>query len=78
MLVTVMILDFVNRGHVTAFAAVTKKSAMYYDQTGDTIDLIVVLSFACSIPVYIFSAYAVETKGLKLVLRVAGLLTGIG
>ena len=77
-LVTVLLLDVVNRGHCTAFAAVTKKAAKYYDQTGDKIDLIVVLSYAFSIPAYIFGAYVVETRGLKFSLRFGGLLTGIG
>ena len=78
MLATVLLLNFANYSHWVAFASVTKNSAKYYDQTGDKIDLITIVSYALGIPCCIISAYAVETFGLKSSLKFGGIMTGIG
>ena len=78
MLVTVLLLNFANYSHWVAFAAVTKNSAKYYDQTGDKIDLITIVSYALGIPCCILAAYAVETFGLNISLKFGGIMTGIG
>ena len=78
MLSTVLLLNFANYSHWVAFASVTKNSAKYYDQTGDRIDLITIVSYALGIPCCILSAYAVETWGLKISLKFGGIMTGIG
>ena len=78
MLSTVLLLNFANLSHWVAFASVTKNAAKYYDQTGDRIDLITIVSYALGIPCCILSAYAVETWGLKLSLKFGGIMTGIG
>jgi hypothetical protein len=70
--------DIVNRGHCIAFASVTNKSAKYYDQPGDRIDLIVIVSYAVGVPCFIICAYVVEAWGLKLSLKFGAILTGIG
>ena len=77
MLITVFIINFANASHYIAFASVTKTAAKYYDQTGDRIDLIII-AHAFQFPWFILSAYVVETWGLKVSLRLAGLLTAIG
>ena len=77
-MVTILIVDIVNRGHCIAFASVTNKSAKYYDQPGDKIDLIVIVSYAVGVPCFIVCAYVVEASGLKLSLRFGSILTGIG
>ena len=78
MLVTVLLLNFANYSHWVAFASVTKNSAKYYDQTGDRIDLITIVSYALGIPFCIIATYAVETFGLKASLKFGGIMTGIG
>ena len=78
MLVTVLLLNFANYSHWVAFASVTKNSAKYYDQTGDRIDLITIVSYALGIPFCIIATYAVETYGLKASLKFGGIMTGIG
>ena len=78
MLSTVLLLNFANYSHWVAFASVTKNSAKYYDQTGDRIDLITIVSYALGIPCCILSAYAVETWGLKISLKFGGIMTGLG
>ena len=78
MLATVLLLNFANYSHWIAFASVTKSSAKYYDQTGNRIDLITIVSCGLGIPCCILSAYAVETWGLKLSIKFGGLMSGIG
>ena len=78
MLVTILVVDIVNRGHCVAFASVTNESALYYDQHGDEIDLIVIMSYALGIPGYIVCAYVVEAWGLKLSLQLGAILTAVG
>ena len=78
LLICILILDLVNRGHCIAFVAVTNKAAEYYDQTGDTIDLIVIVSSAIVFPFYFICAYVVEAWGLKTCLRFGATLTAMG
>jgi hypothetical protein len=78
MLITILIVDVVNRGHCIAFASVTSQTAKYYDQPGDKIDLIVIISYAVGVPCYLVCAYVVEAWGLKISLRCGAILTAAG
>lgn len=77
-LLAVILLNFANYGHWVAFASVTKMSAKYYDQQGDKVDLITLLSYIVGIPFCVFATYAIETYGLKLGMRIGAILTLIG
>ena len=71
-------MDFINRGHFSAFAAVTKKSAEYYDQPGDKIDVIVIVSYAIGFPGALLCACLGESMGVKFCLRFSAGLTVLG
>ena len=77
-LITVCLVNFANYSHWIAFAAVTKNAAKYYDQPGDKIDLITILSSALGIPSCIIAVCAMQKLGLKASLKFAGIMTGIG
>ena len=78
MLVTIFFIDVANRGHCIAFASVTTKTAQYYDQPGDRIDLIVIVSFAVGVPCFIVCGYVVEAWGLKISVWIGAILTAVG
>ena len=75
---TYVILVFINKGHLMAFASVTKHAAVYYDQPGDRIDLILVVSYVIGIPFCLVCPYTVAVKGLKFSILLGGILTCIG
>ena len=75
---TVALLSFANYGHWIAFGSITKSAAKYYDQTGNRVDLITVISYSMAMPFNIIATYAVEKWGLKFGLKLGGILNGIG
>ena len=77
-LCAVAILQFANYGHWVAFGSVTKSIAKYYDQPGDDIDLIILVSYVVSIPLCLIAAFVVETFGLRFCINLGGALTGLG
>ena len=78
MLLTVVLLNLANYSHWVAFPSVTKQAAVYYDQSGERMDLIPTLSYAFGIPCCLMATYAVDKYGLKMVLRIGGIFTGVG
>ena len=77
-LASVSILQFANYGHWIAFGAVTKTTAVYYDQPGDKMDLVVLSSYVVSIPMCVVAILVVNWLGLRKTLNLSGLLTAIG
>ena len=78
LLTTVIILNLANYSHWVAFPSVTKMVAKYYDQSGETMDLIPTLSYGLGIPCCLLATYVVDRFGLKVGLHIGGNLTGIG
>lgn len=78
LLVTVILLNLANYSHWVAFPSVTKMAAKYYDQAGETMDLIPTISYGLGVPCCLLATYVVENIGLKVGLHIGGLLTGLG
>ena len=78
LLTSVVLLNLANYSHWVSFPSVTKISAQYYDQSGESMDLIPTLSYSLGIPFCMIATFAVEKCGLKWCLRFGGTLTGIG
>ena len=53
-------------------------TAKYYDQPGDSMDLIPTLSYGLGVPCCVVATLIVEKKGLKTGLHIGGFLTGAG
>ena len=77
-LVSVSILQFGNLGHWIAFGSVTKMTAIYYDQPGDKMDLIVLCSYIINIPACLFATALVNGIGLKNTLNLSATLSTVG
>ena len=78
LLLTVVVLNLANYSHWVAFPSVAKQTAKYYDQSGETMDLIPTVSYGFGIPCCLLATYTVDRFGLKAVLHIGGLLTGFG
>ena len=75
---TVVLLNLANYAHWIAFPAVAKKAAVYYEVTGDQLDMIPTVSYAVSIPTCLLATYLVESRGLKVGIRIGSFLTAFG
>ena len=78
LLVTVILLNLANYSHWVAFPSVTKIAAKYYDQDGNTMDLIPTLSYGLGVPCCLLATVIVDKLGLKIGLHIGGTLTGVG
>ncbi len=78
LLLTVVLLNLANYSHWVAFPSVTKITAVYYDQSGDTMDLIPTVSYGLGVPCCLIATYIVERFGLRTGLQIGGSLTGLG
>ena len=67
-----------NSSHWVAFPSVTKMTAKYYDQPGDSMDLIPTLSYGLGVPCTVMATVIVERRGLRVGLLIGGFLTGVG
>merc|ERR1719295_1954016 len=77
-LASVSVLQFANYGHWIAYGTVTKTTAIYYDQPGDKMDLVVLCSYAVSVPMCIVAMIVVRHCGLRNTLNWSGGLTALG
>ena len=75
---SVCLIQFANFGHWIAFGSVTKVTAVYYDQPGDRMDLVVLCSYVIYIPTLLIAAVWVNRFGIKKTLHLSGFLTAIG
>jgi len=78
LLITVVTLNVGINSHWVAFPTVAKIAAKHYDQTGDLMDLIPTVSMAIGVPFTLIATYVVKRFGLKIGLKISGILTGIG
>ena len=53
-------------------------TAKYYDQPGDSMDLIPTLSYGLGVPCTVMATVIVERRGLRVGLLIGGFLTGVG
>ena len=77
-LISMVLLNFASRGHVTALASVTNKCAKYYDQTGDRIMMIFTISVLTTAVSWLLCSYSIEAFGLKRSMRLGGTMTFVG
>ena len=77
-LISMVLLNFASRGHVTALASVTNKCSKYYDQTGDRIMLIFTISVLTTAVSWLICSYAIEAFGLKKSIRLGGIMIFVG
>lgn len=77
-LLTVVFTAFSNMGHWMSFGSVTKIAALYYDQSGDKIDFITLVSALSGMPSCILAPIIFETFGLKVGLWTAGVFNVLG
>ena len=77
-LASVSIIQFANFGHWIAFGAVTKVTAVFYDQPGDRIDLIVLCSYAMFMPTLLVSSVMLFGMRLRKTLFLTAFLTSTG
>ena len=75
---TVMILNIANAAQLVAFSSVVKITAEHYAQSKQRMKYIPTLRTAFGIPFCLVAIHVVENHGLKIVLKVGGILTGIG
>jgi hypothetical protein len=78
LLLTVILLNLANYSHWVAFPSVMKMAAKYYDQDGDTMDLIPTVSYGLGVPCCLMATFVVERFGLRAGLHIGGILTGLG
>ena len=77
-LASVSMIQFANFGHWIAFGAVTKVTAVFYDQLGDRIDLIVLCSYAMFMPTLLVSSVMLFGRRLRKTLFLTAFLTSTG
>ena len=75
---TVALINFINYGHWNSIAAITKTAALYYDQPGDKIDLLVIIPHAVTIPLCLVAGMLFNKFGLRFGLISSAVMTGLG
>ena len=69
---------FAIQGQRTAYCSVTKSTAKFYDQTGDNMDFIILLSVLFSIPFCLVALYVIDRFGLRIAVNSSSCLAGFG
>ena len=77
-LATVVLLNLANSSHWVAFPIVAKKVAKHYNQSVDKMDSIPTVHSGLGIPCCLIAIYIGERFGLRVVLCIGGVFTGIG
>ena len=77
-LASLSVFQFASYGHLIAFGTVTKVTAIYYDQPGDKMDLVILGPYVIRFPTLFLLMATFNRVGLWKTLNLSAFLTAIG
>ena len=77
-LASLSVIQFASYGHLIAFGTVTKVTAIYYDQPGDKMDLVILGPIVIRFPTLFLLMATFNRVGLWKTLNLSAFLTAIG
>ena len=77
-LASLSLIQFASFGHLVAFGTVTKVTAVYYDQPGDKMDLVVLGPYVINFPTLLILMVTFNKIGLRITLILSAFLTALG
>ena len=77
-LASMCVIQFASYGHLIAYGTVTKVTAVYYDQPGDKMDLVVLGPYVINFPTLLVLMVTFNGMGLRKTLNLSAFLTAVG
>ena len=77
-LASMCVIQFASYGHLIAYGTVTKVTAVYYDQPGDKMDLVVLGPYVINFPTLLILMVTFNKIGLRITLILSAFLTALG